>query len=334
MKVTGFGDYLIHFSPMRGERFMQADLMHMNFTGAEANVCAALSFWGEKTAFVTRLPDHLLARRAVTSLRGLGVDMSHIAIGGERMGVYYLENGTSVRPSAVIYDRNHSSVTEARFEDFDWDTILSETDILYLTGITPQLSESLADCCERVLKEAARRQVKVVYDVNYRPTLSSPEKAGETLTKLAPYITCLIGNEEHFRMLLGIVSEYGEEQCSERLSDVTNQLRKRLGIGKIAVTVRRTPSASDAVVYASFFDGTDFAVSPVYTPHVTDRVGSGDAFSAGLVYAMIHGYNASDAVSFAAASNAMKHTILEDFNLADVAEIKNVMSKGRQDVRR
>ncbi len=334
MKITGFGDYLIHFSPMCGERFVQAELMHMNFTGAEANVCAALSFWGEKTEFVTRLPEHILARRAVMSLCGLGVNMEHISYGGERMGVYYLENGASLRPSAVIYDRKYSSFTEASFEDFDWDAILSNTDILYLTGITPLLSENLFACCEKLLSEAVNRSIKVVYDVNYRPTLSSAEKAGEVLRRFAPYITCLIGNEEHFRMLLGISSKLDDEHRYERLHETTEKLREQLGTEKIAITVRRTPSADEAIVYASFFDGTDFAVSPVYNPSVTDRVGSGDAFSAGLIYSMIHKYNADEAISFAAASNAIKHTVLRDFNLSDVSEIRNIMCAGRADVRR
>ncbi|MBQ8509893.1 MAG: sugar kinase [Clostridia bacterium] len=334
MKVTGFGDYLIHFSPMWGERFMQADWMHMNFTGAEANVCAALAFWGEKTGFVTRLPEHMLARRAVTALRGLGVDMSRTVFGGERMGVYFLEKGASVRASKVIYDRNHSSFTEACYEHFDWDAILGETDILYLTGITPSLSDGLAVCCKKLAAEAARRSVQVVYDVNYRPALSTPEKAASILLELAPYITCLIGNEEHFRLLLGIGSDLDDDHRQERLRETTKQLHARLGIGQIAVTVRRTPSASDAVVYASFSDGGDFAVSPEYRLHVADRVGSGDAFSAGLIYGLIHGYDAAEAVGFAAASNAVKHTILDDFNLSDVGEIRDVMNRSFQDVRR
>ena len=334
MKIVGFGDFLIHFSPMGDERFMQADCMKMSFTGAEANVCAALGLWGEKVEFVTRLPEHQLAQKGIAFFRGLNVNMDHVARGGSRMGVYFLEKGASVRSANVIYDRSPSAITEAVYEDFEWDEILKDADCIYLTGITPALSPNLLDCCKKLLQEASRRRIGVFYDVNYRPALSSTEEAGNVLKELAPYITCLIGNEEHLKMLLGISSDYTEYQTKERLMDLVKQTRTMLKIPKIAMTVRRTISASDAIIYAAFSKGEDFAVSRQYGVHVVDRVGSGDAFGAGLVYALRHGYNTEEAVEFAAASNAMKHTIVNDNNLASVEEIKAFMSKKWQDVRR
>jgi len=334
MKITGFGDYLIHFSPIADERFMQTDYMHMTFTGAEANVCAALAFWGEDTRFVTRLPKHLLSKRGVAFLTGCGVDMRHVAYGDGRMGVYYLEKGQSLRPSVVIYDRSPSSFTESRFEDYNWDLILSDTDGLYLCGITPALSRTLFETCCTVLSKAKERGIPVFYDVNYRPALGSSGQARQIFDALAPYITHLIGNEEHLKLILGVSSTYAEDQPAQRLQELTEQVRTLTGIPYIAITVRRTITASQTTIYASCCDEQHFALSPKHEIRVVDRVGSGDAFSAGLIYAHIHHMPLQEAVQFAAASNAMKHTIADDINFASVEEIRALMHTSGYDVRR
>ncbi|MBE6637643.1 MAG: sugar kinase [Ruminococcaceae bacterium] len=333
MRITGFGDYLIHFSPVGEERFYQAETMKISFTGAEANVCAALALWGHDVSFVTRLPSNPLSFRSIAFLKGLGINTSHIANGGTRMGLYFLEKGASVRSSQVIYDRHHSGFTEATPADFDIDAILSNTDWLYLTGITPALSPSLYDCTLALCQEAKKRGIAVALDVNYRPALSTPAEAGRVLRTLAPYLTCLIGNEEHLKSLLDFTVPYGEDEIESRLRAITDETRKRLDVPNIAVTVRRTPSASDAVIYASYSNGQDFAVSPVHRMHVVDRVGSGDAFSAGLLHAIGEGRSVAETVNFAAASNAIKHTVISDINFATVDEITRVMAQA-YDVKR
>lgn len=334
MKIVGFGDYLIHFSPFGSERFMQADSMRMSFTGAEANVCAALALWGEDVSFVTRLPKNALSDKGVMFLRSFGIDVRHIARGGKRMGLYFLENGASVRPSQVIYDRADSGFTEASESDFDIPSIFEGASSFYLTGITPALSENLADCVVAFCKEARKRNMSVVFDVNFRPMLLSAEKAGENLKRLAPFITHLIGNEEHLKMLLGVKSEFGEASRASRLREIAEQTRALLGIPEIAVTVRRTVSASDAVTYAALLRGETLAVSPEYRTHVVDRVGSGDAFSAGFLYGLAKGYSAEETVGFAAASCALKHTVTNDINFSDIEEIEKLMKNGASDVRR
>ena len=334
MKIIGLGDYMIHFSPFGNERFMQADAMRMSFTGAEANVCAALALWGEDVSFVTRVPENALSEKGLMFLRSFGIDTRYIVRGGKRMGLYFLENGASVRPSQVIYDRMDSGFTEAQKEDFDIPSILDGADAFYLTGITPALSENLMDCVLAFCKEAKKRNIRVVFDVNFRPTLLSADKAGENLRKLAPFITHLIGNEEHLKMLLGIESAFGEDSRKHRLRDIATQARTILGIPYIAVTVRRTLSASDALTYAAFLCGEEFAVSPEYHTHVVDRVGSGDAFSAGLIYGLAKGYTVTDTVGFASASCALKHTVMNDINFSDPDEIGKLMKNGASDVRR
>lgn len=334
MKVVGFGDFMIHFSPIMDERFMQSRLVQMSFTGAEANVCAALGLWGEKTVFVTRLPEHLLAQSGISFLKSLSVGTEHIVTGEGRMGTYYLEKGSGVRPSVVIYDRVPSAFTTSSFADYQWDEIFQGADWLYITGITPALSENLLECTERAMEEAHKRGIQICYDVNFRPKLLTAAKAKENFDCLKGYITYLIGNEEHLKMLLQVSSQYGENQREERLRDIAGQVAEITGIPNVAVTVRRTPSASEAVFSAAYLQKGEFALSPEYRLQVVDRVGSGDAFSAGLVYGVIHEMSVADTVCFAAAASAMKHEIVSDINYSTVSEIEALKKQQGYDVRR
>ena len=332
MNIVGFGDFLIHFSPTEDQRFDQADLMRVSFTGAEANVCAALSLWGENVEFVTKVPDHALARRGLRFLGGLGVHTGHVPTGGSRMGIYFLENGRSIRPSAVIYDRQSTAFSTCVYEDYDWDRILEGKDAFYLSGITPSLSEELLCCCEKVLAKVRERDIPVFFDLNLRPAICDIFRSREVFDRLKQHITHLIGNEEHLKQLLEIVP--APTEAPSRLKDFAGAVREKTGIGHVAVTVRRTPNAGKAITYAAYDDGTDFAVSSRYELDVIDRVGSGDAFSAGLVYSVMHGSSAEDSVGFAAASCALKHTISNDISYCTVEEVRSVMRGSARDVRR
>lgn len=333
MKVVGFGDFLMHLSPTEKMRFAQADTMRLSFTGAEANVLSALGLWGTPTDFVTRIPRHALSERGVSFLRGLSVGTEHIAYGEGRMGVYFLESGYSLRPSQVIYDRMGTAFTESSFGDYDWDAILADADIFCLSGITPALSDALFACTREVLAECKRRGILVVFDVNLRPAICDIVRSREIFSALSPYVGCLISNEEHLKQLLDVAVDKDPED-PERLPLLADIARARTGIERIAITVRRTPSASRAVVTAAYHDGRDFAVGTTRTIDVVDRVGSGDAFTAGLVYSIIKEKSALDAVEFAIASSAIKHTVYNDVNFATVREIETLVKSTSCDVRR
>ena len=334
MKVIGFGDFLIHFSPIMDERLMQANLMQMSFTGAEANVCSALGLWGESVGFVTRLPDHLLANRGISFLRSLSVNTDNIQIGDGRMGTYYLEKGRGIRPSVVIYDRNYSAFTLSDFNDYDWESIFDGCEYFYISGITPALSESVAECCVKAASWASARGIKVIYDVNYRPKLKSSRESADMLMRLSPYLTHLVGNEEHFKLLLELGSEFGEAERYSRLFDIAEKVRRKTKIDNVSITVRRTPSASAAVFSAAYMSNGEFALSDEYKLDVVDRVGSGDAFSAGFVYSLLHDFGVEETVRFAAASCAMKHAITNDVNFSSVSEILAIIEKNTYDVKR
>lgn len=332
-KIVFFGDYLMHLSPGGNERFIQANTLNLSFTGAEANVCAALSFWGKETEFVTALPPHDIATHGISFIKGLGAYTSHILRKEGRMGTYFLENGTSLRPSKVIYDRTESVFCNTKFEEYAWDAILCNTNILYLSGITPCLCDNLFDCTLKLCKIAKEKGIKIFYDVNFRSALCEPQKAAEILLTLAPFIDTLICNEEHLKALLKINSDFGEKNTKERLFELTKKAIEITKIKNLAITVRRTHSASDATVYASLFLNNEFAISKPYSVHITDRVGSGDAFSAGLIYALQQGFSVYNTVDFATASNAIKHTVLNDINFAHTEEILN-LTKNNFDVKR
>ena len=334
MKIVGFGDFLIHFSPIGDERFVQTDFMQMSFTGAEANVCSALSYWGVKTEFITRLPKHFLAQKGISFLKGIGIITDNIPRCEERMGAYYLENGRSLRPSYVIYDRDNSAFTKSEFSDYNWDEILEDANVFYLSGITPTLSQNLLKCCINVLKKAREQGIDVFFDINYRPSLCSSERSKEIIAELLPYITHLIGNEEHFKMIFGLQSEYGEDEPYQRISDLTDKIKKSTKIDNVAITVRRTLSSSETIIYSGYNSQNTFAMSPQRNINVIDRVGSGDAFSAGLIYGYVNGYSVENCINFASASCAFKHTVTKDINFASVEEINGLMVHERSDVKR
>ncbi len=260
------------------------------------------------------------------------VHTAYIEYGEGRMGTYYLEKGHGLRSSVVVYDRAHSVFCESDFGDYKWDEIFEDAHCLYVSGITPALSDKLFDCVLQAVKAARERGLLVYYDVNYRAKLLSIEKAAQIFHALSPYITNLIGNEEHLKSILNIRTSLGDDQIKERLTYITNAVAEKTGIPNIAVTVRRTLSADHTMFYASRFDGSTIEISPIYDLYPLDRVGSGDAFSAGLIYADLHQYSAEQSVRFAAASCAMKHEIANDINFASVKEIHSVMESRGFDV--
>lgn len=330
--VVGFGDYLIHFSPNEYDRFIQTEMMKMSFTGAEANVCIALGFWGEETSFVTKIPRHQLSQKGLSFLKGNGVGTENIEHGDGRMGIYFLEKGFSLRPSSVIYDRGGSLFVESKYEDYKWDNILSDATAFYLSGITPVLSDNLLSCCKKVLADCKKRNIPVFYDVNLRTKLCTLEKSREMFFELYPYIDYLIGNEEHLKMLFKL--DIPESEESNRLLNLSKIVHEKTDIKNIAITVRRTLSANKAKVYASYYCEDEFAVSTERTIDVVDRVGSGDAFSAGILYSFIHKYDAKHTVEFSTISSALKHTINNDINFSSVDEIEAILSGNSYDVRR
>ncbi len=328
MRVITFGEVMLRLAPEGYYRFLQADSFGATFGGGEANVAVSLANYGADAAFVTKLPEHEIGQMAVNSLRKYGVDTSKITRGGDRVGIYFLEKGASQRPSKVIYDRAHSAIAEAQPSDFNWEEIFKEADWFHFTGITPALGDNVADICLEAVKAAKKQGVKISCDLNYRKKLWTREKAGEVMGRLMEYVDVCIANEEDAADVFGIKAANTDvtkgKVDHEGYKDVAKQLKERFGFSHVAITLRGSISANDNDWAAMLYDGNDYYFSRQYRIHIVDRVGGGDSFGGGLIYAMLSGFSAQQTIEFAVAASCLKHTVEGDYNLVGVNEVKNL----------
>ncbi len=328
MKVVTFGEIMLRLAPNGYYRFFQDDQLQATFGGGEANVAVSLANYGVDASFVTKLPTHAIGQAAVNSLRKYGVDTSKIVRGGDRVGIYFLEKGASQRGSVCIYDRAHSAIQEAKPSDFDWDTIFADADWFHFTGITPALGENLVEICREACKKAKEHGVKISCDLNYRGKLWTREEARKAMTDLCQYVDVCISNEEDAKDVFGIEAEntdiYGGKLNKDGYKSVAKQLADQFGFEKVAITLRTSISANDNDWAAMLFDGENYCFSKEYHLHIVDRVGGGDSFGGGLIYALLSGKDTQAAVEFAVAASALKHSIEGDYNLVSVSEVEKL----------
>ena len=327
-KVVTFGELMLRLAPEGYYRFAQAETFGATFGGGEANVAVSLANYGLDAAFVTKLPTHEIGQMAVNSLRRYGVDTSYITRGGDRVGLYYLEKGASQRPSKVIYDRAYSAIALASKEDFDWEKIFDGAEWFHFTGITPALGDNVAEICLEAVKAAKKLGLKVSCDLNYRKKLWTREKAGKVMAELMPYVDVCIANEEDASDVFGIKAENtdieGGKIDGEGYKEVAKKLKDRFGFSYVAITLRSSISANDNDWAAMLYDGNDCYFSRKYHMHIVDRVGGGDSFGAGLIYAMLDGKDAQGIIEFAVAASCLKHSIEGDYNMVSVAEVESL----------
>lgn len=327
-RIVTFGEIMLRLAPEGYLRFFQNDTMQATFGGGEANVAVSLANYGMDASYVTKLPAHAIGQGAVNSLRALGVDTKDIVRGGERVGIYYLEKGASQRGSVCIYDRAYSAIQLASRDDFDWDKIFDGADWFHFTGITPALGENLVEICLDACKAAKAKGVKISCDLNYRGKLWTRQQAREAMTKLCEYVDVCISNEEDAKDVFGIEAEntdiYGGKLNKEGYKSVAKQLMDKFHFEKVAITLRSSISANDNDWAAMLYDGEDYCFSKEYHLHIVDRVGGGDSFGGGLIYALLSGKDTRQAVEFAVAASALKHSIEGDYNRVTVAEVEKL----------
>ncbi len=327
-KIVTFGELMLRLQPYNYERFVQASNVEFTFGGGEANVAVSLANYGMDVAFVTKLPAHAIGQAAVNSLRRYGVDTTKIVRGGDRVGIYYNEKGASQRGSVCIYDRANSAIQLASREDFDWDKIFDGAEWFHFTGITPALGPNVVDICIDACKAAKARGIKISCDLNYRGKLWTRAQARAAMTELAKYIDVCISNEEDAKDVFGIEAEatdiYGGTINHEGYKSVAKQLADTFGFEKVAITLRESHSASQNGWSAMLYDGENYCFSKKYELMIIDRVGGGDSFGGGLIYALMNGKDTQAAVEFAVAASALKHTIGGDYNMVAVAEVEKL----------
>lgn len=324
-KVVTFGEIMLRLAPEGYYRFVQAESYGATYGGGEANVAVSLANYGLDASFVTKLPAHEIGQAGINSLRRFGVDTEDIARGGDRVGIYFLEKGASQRPSKVIYDRAGSSIATATTADFDWNKIFDGADWFHFTGITPALGDNVAAICLEACKAAKEKGITVSCDLNYRNKLWTKEKAGQVMGELCQYVDVCISNEEDANDVFGIKAAGTDVTAGqvnhEGYKDVAKQLADRFGFSKVAITLRTSISANDNKWAAMLYDGNDYYFSKQYLMHIVDRVGGGDSFGGGLIYACLQDMAPQDIIEFAVAASCLKHSIEGDFNQVSVDEV-------------
>ncbi len=330
-RVITFGEVMLRLAPFNYLRFVQTDAFEATYGGAEANVAVSLANYGIDASFVTKLPDHEIGQAAINSLRKFGVDTSNIVRGGNKVGIYYCEKGASQRPSKVIYDRAHSSISEASEKDFDWEKIFKGATWFHVTGITPALSKEVAKITIDAVKAAKKLGLTVSTDLNFRKKLWSKEEANKVMSEVCKYVDVCIANEEDASDVFNIKASDTDintgKLSAKGYEDVCKQLVDRFGFKKVAITLRESLSASDNNWSAMLYSDNKFYTSKKYSMRIVDRVGGGDSFGAGLISAILKGYDNQDVIELAVAASCLKHSIEGDYNLVSWNEVET-LAKG------
>ncbi|MEG2605856.1 MAG: sugar kinase [Mucinivorans sp.] len=333
-KIVTFGEIMLRLATPDYLRFSQATSFEATYGGGEANVAVSLANFGMQAEFVSRIPSNDLSRACVMDLHKYGVQTTHMAYGGERLGIYFLETGAVNRPSKVIYDRAHSSIATIECGMIDWQAAFAGADWFHLTGITPALSQAAADVSLEAVKAASKMGLRVSIDLNYRKNLW---KYGKSCSQVMPAIVewcdTVIANEEDAEKVFGIKAEGFDVTHTEgkveatHFESVAKELMARFPrVKKVAITLRGSINASHNTWGAVLFDGRQLYVSPRYDlSHIVDRVGGGDSFGAGLIFGQLTKPGDEQyALDFAVAASALKHTIKGDFNLVSPEEVERL----------
>ncbi len=335
-KIITFGEVMLRLSTPDHQRFTQAHSLLVSFGGAEANVAVSLASFGLNVEYVTRLPKNDLGRAVIMDLKRYSVGTDHILMGGDRLGIYFLETGSVVRPGKVLYDRAHSAIYEIRPGMIGWEAIFENASWFHWTGITPAISAGAADACLEAVEIAKRKGITVSCDLNFRKNLWKWGKsAEEVMPGLVKHCDIILGNEEDAEKVFGIRPEKSDVSSGiitgEDYASVCKKLMERFpGAKKVIITLRGSVSADHNTWSGVLYDGHKLYEAPVYQiTHIVDRVGAGDSFMGGLIYGLMN-FAGDDqkALNFAVAASCLKHTVPGDFNQVTVAEVEQLMAGG------
>ncbi len=337
LRVVTFGEIMLRLSPPDHQRFTQAASFDVVYGGGESNVAVSLAHFGVPIEFLTLLPPNDLGEACLQFLRRFGVGVRHILRRGERLGIYFLEHGAIHRPSQVVYDRAGSAFSTVEPGMIDWHAALKDASWFHWTGITPATASGPAAVCLEGVRAAKEHGLTVSCDLNYRANLWKwGRAAGEVMEEIVARCDVAIGNEEDAAKVFGIHPPATDVTSGTldagRYRGVCERLAAKFpGLHTIAVTLRGSRSAShntwSGVLWkdGEFFRGADYDIEPI-----VDRVGAGDSFVAGLIYALkAYPGDGQRALEFAVAASALKHTILGDFNLVSVGEVERLMGGDR-----
>jgi 2-dehydro-3-deoxygluconokinase len=315
-KVITLGEIMLRLSAPGYYRFGQASELHVSYGGSEANVAISLANFGMEAEHITRFPDNDFGVAATRHLRKYGLDVNHLLYGPERMGVYFLENGAMQRPSRIIYDRFDSAFSKIKAGMIDWNEVLNGADWFHWSGITPAISQGAADCCLEAIKAARKNKVTVSGDINYRRNLwQYGKKVEQVMPALIEGTNYVLGGSTDIENCTGIKEKSFEDTCLKFMKEYPS-------VKKVARTKRESVSSSHNRIYGVLYDGKHTHRSRSYDlTHIVDRVGAGDAFMAGWIYSALTKMREEEAIEFATAASALKHSVEEDVNLVSAKEV-------------
>lgn len=332
--VLTFGEIMMRLSPPNNLRLEQTTSLDMRFGGAEANTAFSLALQGDTAAFISVVPQNRIGDMALRTLSSYGVDVSRVVRQGDRLGTYYFEIGASQRGNSALYDRKYSAMNLAAADVFDWPDVLKGVGVFYLSGVAPAVSTAMAQASLEGLKCARELGITTVLDVNYRGKLWSPEDSQACMRKLLPYVDVVIANDEDAPAGLGMTCVSGSlsHGIAEKDGYITmaQELRETYGCTYVASVIRDIQNVERSQWMGMLYDGAhDTAVfSPVHDVNVLEGVAAGDAFNAGLIHALLHGFDQQYAINYAIAASVLKLSIRGDLNMVGASEIAALADKG------
>ncbi len=307
---------MLRLNPEGFARLVQADRLQVYFTGGEANAGAALVNWGHDVSMVSRVPAHEMGEACVNYLRRFGIDTRHVQRAGERLGLFYVETGASQRQSRIIYDRRDSAFTTYSDDGIDWAEVFAGAGWFHFAGTAPAVALRLVPVLTRACAAARRLGVKVSCDLNYRSKLWTPPQAAETMGELLPLVDLFVCGAEDAATIFGITG-------SSDGRDAAGELSRRFGFTHVLMPRRESRSATHNAISALLWSNGQSAVSRAYEiPYIVDRIGAGDAMTAGMIHGVSEGWSLQQTVDFGVAASCLKHSVPGDFSLVSLAEVQ------------
>lgn len=332
-KILGFGEIMLRLTPPNNQKIIQANSFDAVYSGGEANVIASLAMFGHDTKFVTKLPNNYLGQKVINKFRGYNVDVNDIILGEGRLGIYYSEIGHGLRSTEVIYDRKYSAISMASKEEFNLNKMLEDVGIVHLSGITPALSKELYNFIIKLVKTCKNKGILVCYDSNYREKLWSIDEAGELFKEILPYID--IAFLGYLDMVNILKFKDKNLEFEENLEDLYRRLFEKYPNLKYAACTKRTVnSINNNSLKGYLFNGEKLLKSNEYTFDILDRVGGGDAFTAGILHGILKEMNEERIVEFGICASSLKHSIIGDINIIDEDTVNSLIDSGLCNIKR
>ncbi len=325
MSFSTFGEIMLRLVPTgQADRLRTTSLFAVDYAGSESNVAVSLACLGNNVQFISKLPDNTLGQAARQSLDRFCVSTESIIVGGNRIGTYFIELGSSIRPSRVVYDRTDSSIASIRKGEFDWEQILKNQKWLHVSGITPALSKQCAEECVLAVKTAQKMGVKVSFDLNYRRSLwENSEKAKTIFNRILEHTNLVFGNIGVLKDVYGLV--FNGNNPTDQTLDALRKARHLFGVDQLAFTIREHSSASVNQLCGACISENDPILSNAYDIEITDRFGTGDAFAAGFLHGLDKSWHQQKCIDFATAAFALKHTMIGDVHTSNELEINSIV---------